>query len=71
MPKKHKFCISFKTANSSIFSNHQFVHMKRLNMSDDILTIQEVATCLKLNEKTSYRLASVRVRVSGEKEIPH
>ena len=27
-------------------------------MADDILTIQEVATYLKLNEKTAYRLAS-------------
>ena len=27
-------------------------------MDDDILTIQEVATYLKLNEKTAYRLAS-------------
>lgn len=32
--------------------------MQRLNMADDILTIQEVATYLKLNEKTAYRLAS-------------
>ncbi|MEW6984314.1 helix-turn-helix domain-containing protein [Colwelliaceae bacterium 6471] len=27
-------------------------------MTDEILTIQEVATYLKLNEKTAYRLAS-------------
>lgn len=27
-------------------------------MSDDILTIQELAVYLKLNEKTAYRLAS-------------
>lgn len=27
-------------------------------MADDILTIQEVASYLKLNEKTAYRLAS-------------
>lgn len=27
-------------------------------MADDILTIQEVAAYLKLNEKTAYRLAS-------------
>ncbi|CAH1565770.1 helix-turn-helix domain-containing protein [Vibrio owensii] len=27
-------------------------------MSDEILTIQEVATFLKLNEKTTYRLSS-------------
>ncbi|MCF2918280.1 helix-turn-helix domain-containing protein [Pseudoalteromonas sp. Cn5-37] len=27
-------------------------------MANDILTIQEVATYLKLNEKTTYRLAS-------------
>ncbi|MCP4053564.1 MAG: helix-turn-helix domain-containing protein [Mesoflavibacter sp.] len=27
-------------------------------MTDEILTIQEVATYLKLNEKTTYRLAS-------------
>ncbi|MEH8021509.1 methylation-associated defense system helix-turn-helix domain-containing protein MAD1 [Rheinheimera metallidurans] len=27
-------------------------------MTDDILTIHEVATYLKLNEKTAYRLAS-------------
>lgn len=27
-------------------------------MADDILTIQEVANYLKLNEKTAYRLAS-------------
>jgi excisionase family DNA binding protein len=27
-------------------------------MSDEILTIQEVATYLKLNEKTAYRLSS-------------
>jgi len=45
-------------ANSSIFSYYQFVHIQRLNMADDILTIQEVATYLKLNEKTAYRLAS-------------
>ncbi len=27
-------------------------------MADDILTIQEIAAYLKLNEKTAYRLAS-------------
>ena len=27
-------------------------------MTDEILTIQEIATYLKLNEKTAYRLAS-------------
>ena len=32
-------------------------------VTDEILTIQEVATYLKLNEKTTYRLAS-------EKKLP-
>ena len=29
-----------------------------LNMSDEILTIREVAVLLKINEKTAYKLAS-------------
>ena len=35
-------------------------------MTDDILTIQELAAYLKLNEKTAYRLASER-KLSGFK----
>lgn len=35
-----------------------FTHLKGLIMTDEILTIQELAEYLKLNEKTAYRLAS-------------
>lgn len=35
-----------------------FFHYRDRAMKDEILTIQEVATYLKLNEKTAYRLAS-------------
>jgi excisionase family DNA binding protein len=43
---------------SSIFSYCTYVHYRDRAMTDEILTIQEVATYLKLNEKTAYRLAS-------------
>ena len=43
---------------SSIFSYYRFTHLKGLIMTDEILTIQELAEYLKLNEKTAYRLAS-------------
>jgi len=32
--------------------------MVAIDMTDEILTIQEIAEYLKLNEKTAYRLAS-------------
>jgi excisionase family DNA binding protein len=34
------------------------VLMVAIDMTDEILTIQEIAEYLKLNEKTAYRLAS-------------
>jgi excisionase family DNA binding protein len=56
------FCTSFNL--SVLLITPQFSHtlalitVREKVMSDEILTIQELASYLKLNEKTAYRLAS-------------
>jgi len=63
--------VNFPTQPDSLFTLTipQFSHILTLfavrdkEMSDEILTIQELAEYLKLNEKTAYRLA-------GEGKLP-
>ncbi len=44
--------------NFPLFSRNPFGRGVRVPMSNDILTIREVAEYLKINEKTAYRLAA-------------